>query len=372
MALFGDLAVRLVRPADLGGDDRAHWAGLTERAGDINIFAHHWFMGAALRHAGPGQLIWLAIVERAGGEWIGVVPLLQRDRCGRWPTPNWQSWLATNQFLGAPLVEPECAVQFWDLLLRFLDGRAGREMFLQCRELAWDGPVCSALVAHCGQNGRKLHIVRQWDRPAQFTGSPVGAAKGSASGKALGRIKSLERRLEREVGPASVDFFDSSSCANQWIDDFLLLERSGWKGRGGSALACDTATEGLFRDVMREARERGHLRCATLRVEGRILAMSSWLVAGNRSYGFKMAYDEQYRVYAPGQLLMRRVADHFEALPEQMFDSCAPAGKGANRAIWADTRTIVDCSVGIGTPLRRLAFAGVMATKAVYRSVTAR
>src|SRR3546814_18413715 len=82
-------------------------------------------MDAALRHGGDDQLIRLAIVERAGGEWVGVLPLVQRARFGRWPVPHWQGWLATNQFLGSPLVRPGAEDRLWALLLPFRDVHAG-------------------------------------------------------------------------------------------------------------------------------------------------------------------------------------------------------------------------------------------------------
>src|SRR3546814_12228500 len=81
----GDHAVRLQRPADLGAADRARWADLSDRAGTANVFAQHWFMDPALRHAGADQPIWLAIVERDGDEWIGVLPLVHSARFGRGP-----------------------------------------------------------------------------------------------------------------------------------------------------------------------------------------------------------------------------------------------------------------------------------------------
>src|SRR3546814_5767885 len=98
-----------------------------------------WFMDAALRHSASDQPIRLAIVQRGGGEWIGVLPLAQSPRFGRWPVPHWQSWLATNQFLGVPLVRPDAAHRFWAVLLDCLDARAGREILLQCRQLAQIG-----------------------------------------------------------------------------------------------------------------------------------------------------------------------------------------------------------------------------------------
>src|SRR3546814_6041372 len=70
------------------------------------------------------------------------------------------------------------------------------------------------------------------------------------------------------------------------------MERAGWKGRAGSALACHAETEKLFRDVMRAGWERGRLGRATLTAVGRPLAMSSWFVTGDRGFGFKMRSEE--------------------------------------------------------------------------------
>lgn len=362
MALFGDHAVQLLHPGELGTHGHDQWAALTARSGDVNIFAHHWFMDAALRHTPPDLPVRLAIVERIGAGWIGVVPLVRRHGCGRWPTPNWQTWLAPNQFLGAPLVEAGQAGTFWAVLLQFLDQRSGREMFLQCRELAWDGPVCAALTALCNGQGRKLHVVRRWDRPAQIAGN-AARVKG---GKTIARIKSLERRLAQDHGTVAVQFLEATACPDEWMDHFLELERAGWKGRGGSALACDRATEGLFREIMSEARRRGYLRCATLTLDGRPIAMSSWFAAERQSYGFKMAYDENYRGYAPGKILMRHIAVQNAA---RAFDSCAPSGAHSSRSFWPDSREIVDCAIAIGSPARRAVFGGMMAIKAAYRAI---
>src|SRR3546814_3321845 len=67
--------------------------------------------------------------------------------------------------------------------------------------------------------------------------------------------------------------------------------------------------------------------------------MSSWFVTGDRGFGFKMAFDEAFRSYAPGQLLLRHVADHVAGLrPSLHFDTCTSAGAGACRSPWDDSR----------------------------------
>lgn len=360
----GRLAVQWRRHADLTAADHARWADLSIAAGAANIFAQHWFMDAALRHSGAAHDVRLAIVSGEDGAWQGVLPLAQETLFGRWPVANWQSWSATNQFLGAPLVRPGAAPRFWHALLCHLDDRPGREMLLHCQEFARDDPACAALIAYCRTSGRGLRMFGRFDRPAHM---PDGDA--APDGKKQARLRALRRKLERDHGPASVEMLEMDGDPADWIDGFLALEKSGWKGREGSALACAPETEGLFRDVIIRGLQHGQARLATLMVGGRAVAMSSWFVHGDHGAGFKMAYDEGLRSYAPGLLLMRDVAERAGRNPAMLFDTCAPTAGGCGQPLWNGRRTIFDCAVAIGPPRRRWLFGGLMQARAAYAAI---
>src|SRR3546814_13209473 len=115
------------------------------------------------------------------------------------------------------------------------------------------------------------------------------------------------------------------------------MEQAGWKGQGGSARACDPATEHLFRDVVREGWARGRLGRATLTAAGRPLAMSSWFVTGDRGFGFKMSFDEAWRAYAPGQQLMRHVADHVGGQQPAIHLDRTSVGSGKSVSVRVDS-----------------------------------
>ena len=357
-------AVRLLRHAELTAADHARWADLSTAAGSGNIFAEHWFMDAALRHSGSARDARLAIVSRGDGVWQGVLPLKPEPRFGRWPAANWQSWAATNQFLGSPLVRPGAAHGFWRALLRHLDDQTDGRMLLHCRQFAWDDPTCAALVDICGEGERGFRLLDRFDRPARLPGGDV-----VPDGKAQARLRSLRRRLEREHGPVAIDMQASAGDCGDWIDQFLALEKSGWKGQAGSALACDPETEGLFREVIAQGQMRGRARLAALMAGGRPIAMSSWFVGGDHGFGFKMAFDEGFRTYAPGLLLMRHIADRIGEHPAMVFDTCTPTAGGCTRPLWGGHRTIFECAVAVGPPLRRLCFDALMHARAAYSAI---
>ncbi|UNU44169.1 GNAT family N-acetyltransferase [Sphingopyxis sp. YF1] len=356
--------VRLLRPVELTDADQARWAELSTAAGTANVFAEHWFMHAALRHAGSARAAWLAIVQRRDGGWIGALPLTIQPRFGRWPVANWQTWSATNQFLGSPLVRPDAAHGFWTALLRHLDDHGNGGTLLHCRQFAWDDPACAALIDVCAASGRGFRLLDRFERAARLPNQIL-----ALQGKPRARLRSLARRLNRDHGPVSIDIQTSSADCERWINDFLALEQSGWKGRAGSALGCASQTEALFREVIAQGRKHGQVRLATLATGDRPLAMSSWFVGGDRGFGFKMAYDEAYRAYAPGLLLMRHVADEIDRHPAMLFDTCASAGGNCAQQLWGGNRTIFDCAVAVGPPLRRLLFDGLMQARAAYTAI---
>lgn len=366
--LPGEYAVRLLPYTELTSADRARWADLSVRAGASNVFAQHWFMDAALRHSSSAQGAQLAVVSHGDGTWLGVLPLVPEPRFGRWPAGNWQTWSATNQFLGTPLVLPKAARGFWAALLRHLDGRAGGAVLLHCRQFAWDDPICAAMADCCEDEGRGFRVLDRFDRPARLPNSDA-AAGGRPDGKVLARLQSLRQRLERDHGPVSVKMQAADTDCGAWVDLFLAMEKSGWKGRAGSALACAPETEGLFRDVIARGREQGQVRLASLMAGGRPLAMSSWFVTGDRGFGFKMAFDEGFRAYAPGRLLMHDVADRIGQNPAMHFDTCAPATACSSQSPWDGKQTIFDCAIAVGPPLRRLFFDGLMQARDAYAAV---
>ena len=177
--------------------------------------------------------------------------------------------------------------------------------------------------------------------------------------KTRAKVDALEARLTEDLGPVRMVLHDSGESCDPWVAAFLALERAGWKGRASSALACDSASSALFREVIRHGHRNGVVRLASLTAGGKIVAMTSWFVAGGHAYGFKMAFDEACRSAAPGRLLMRHVARTLDGEPPVLFDTCAARDAPAD-PLWPDRRSLGSFAVAIGSPARRRLFDAVM------------
>src|SRR3546814_3198599 len=95
--------------------------------------------------------------------------------------------------------------------------------------------------------------------------------------------------------------------------------------------------------------------------------VSLWVCGTFFFFKQKTAYDMRISDWSSDVCSSDLVADHVAGLrPSIHFDTCTSAGAGACRSLWDDSRTIVDCVVAIGSPVRRLAFAGLMRARDVY------
>ena len=118
-------------------------------------------------------------------------------------------------------------------------------------------------------------------------------------GKKRKELRRQHARLSEE-GKLKLDRFADDRCLATWIDHFLALEASGWKGAAGSALAAHDATTGLFRDALRGAAQRGRLERLSLTLDGRPVAMLANFITPPGAFSYKTAFDERFARFSPG------------------------------------------------------------------------
>jgi CelD/BcsL family acetyltransferase involved in cellulose biosynthesis len=117
--------------------------------------------------------------------------------------------------------------------------------------------------------------------------------------KEIGR---LWRRLE-DRGEARVSYEDGGEGLDALLGEGFRLEGSGWKERAGTAIRSDPDREAFYTAVARWAADRGWLRLAFLRLDGRAIAFDMCLEQGGAVYVLKGGFDVEERRLGPGTLL---------------------------------------------------------------------
>jgi CelD/BcsL family acetyltransferase involved in cellulose biosynthesis len=335
--------------------DYAQWTSLSRASGGYNPFAEDWCMRAALQNLEIKGSVELAIAKTPSGQWLGVLPIARAENFGRLPVRNQYSWHVSNQFIGGPLILPGAEKLFWAALLAALDQHASRSPLLHLRQLAADDSHVQALYAICNEQRRPMHIVQWHDRAAFYPISGDMAYPAKSRKKAASRLRSLLRRLEEDMGSVIVETPADSASVVRWVDEFLQLESKGWKGKAGSALMTQKASAAFFKNMLIGAHQAGQLQARSLYAGDICLAMNAYFTNGMRGFGFKMAYDEAYAAYAPGQLLIHAICQEVEHSTVLLFDSCSSPNSSLN-ARWPQRRRIIDLAVSLGTRSRHIPF----------------
>ena len=125
----------------------------------------------------------------------------------------------------------------------------------------------------------------------------VGLGKKLAS-----ELRRRRRRLE-EAGRFSFEVLDGRERLPALLDEGFAVEASGWKGARGLAISSRPEMLGFYRALAAWAAERGWLKLAFLRLDGRPFAFDFCIEDGGIHYLLKTGYDPAYGKFAPGMIL---------------------------------------------------------------------
>jgi CelD/BcsL family acetyltransferase involved in cellulose biosynthesis len=185
-------------------------------------------------------------------------------------------------------------------------------------------------------------------------------------------IRRQERQLS-EIGRLEYDELTPDDDVAEWIEEFLRLEASGWKGRENTAIASDESDRSYFRLIAKEAFRRGRLSMSALRLDGRPIAYKCDFPAGRGMFTFRIAFDENHARNSPGMLLEIENIRRLHARSQiEWVDSCNDSFSFMFNRLWLSRRTILDVVVGAGKTWGYLVVAAIPLLKLLNRKLLRR
>ncbi len=115
------------------------------------------------------------------------------------------------------------------------------------------------------------------------------------------KLRRRWRKLQ-EVGAALLRRVEHADA--EVLERFYALERSGWKGKSGSAIACTPEVKRFYDLVAAEATRYRYCSLYFLEISGKTVAAHFGLTLAGRYFPIKVAYDESYSAYSPGHLMV--------------------------------------------------------------------
>ncbi len=309
---------------------------LSREAIEANVFYEPWLLNPALASWKPPRLC-LVLVRDGAGALTGFFPFyIQRHLRGL--LRSLHLWRHLYCFLCTPLVARRGARETLAALADWIEsGRAPANMI----EMDWvgaDGPLAALLATEILARPRWTTQSALRER-AMF--QPKSHPEVGISSDHMKKLRRLERKLG-ELGALHYRVLAGDDSLPAWIEHFLRLEASGWKGRGNSALASDAASADYFRRIVTEGAQHRRMQLLALELAGRPIAMKCNFLAGEGACIFKVAYDEEYAKFSPGMLLelfnSRYVAE--ECPDIAWVDSCANPDSALFNRLWTGRRRL--------------------------------
>ena len=295
------------------------WNALVKETDD-QIFYRHEFFRVWIDNFAPDSRLRILVVRGEGGRLEAALPLCERR----------------TAWYGIPVRELCATANLhscrFDLIARDRMKAADAFMAHLVAHPGWDvirltdvpeGGAAFELFAAAKRYDLASGAWPSLQSPYVSLPSSFDALLGRLGTKFKANVRRRRRKLEQK-GVVSIERVEGGPELERYLEEGFALERSGWKGEQGTAIAQDVATRGFYSELARTASGMGALALYFLRLDGRPVGFQYALEFAGRYLLLKPAYDEALKECSPGQLLTEEVlrACIDRGLPE--FDFLGP------------------------------------------------
>ena len=324
------------------------WRDLTARTLVPNAFYEPAFALAAAAAFGRGAgalLVWSGSLPR---KLLGLFPARIANRRYGLKLPLLVGWTHPYAPLGTPLVDREAAEPVIAAWLAHIAENTALPGLVLLPFAPQDGPFATALGA----------ILRRAQMPSAEFNSHTrallapNADRSAYLERALGgrKYRELRRTIRRlgEAGSLSYSTATEPEAAAAALDDFLALEASGWKGKAGTAAACDAATLDFVKAAVTGLAGEHKIAIDRLVLNGKPAAAGITLRSGDAAWFWKIAYDETLARYSPGVALIALVTERLATDTTIVCaDSCATADHAVINRTWSERLALHDLLIAV-------------------------
>lgn len=260
-----------------------------------------------------------------------------------------RAWTHPFGRLGTPLVDADDPMETLQSVLKAMAEPAlALPDVLVLPDLRIDEPFAATLRAAATALGLPVALANTSDRAAlvkrEGDGEGVSRALSSKRRREIGR----QRRMLEAKGSVTFDIARTPVAVRFAMEEFLVLEASGWKGRERSALIMDRYRAAFARESVNKLADKDRARIFTLRLDGLPVASLVCFVLGGEAFAWKMAYDEDHAAASPGLQMMIMASDALLADPEvRRADSCAVPDHFLMNRLWRDRIAVGTLVVGL-------------------------
>ena len=338
-------------PASAGYDLQRELDFLSNRAMEPNVFFSARFLAPAMPRL-EDRTVRLAVLRDEAGERSRIrflMPFSVEKPGFSIGAGILRAW--SNPFgpLGTPLVDAEEAAETLDTVLEAFASPAARlPSVLVLPDLRLNGPFAQLMRAVAIGRNLPVTVTGTYRRP-MLESLLDGQAylEGAISPAHFRELRRQWRKLDA-LGELSYNVARQPADIRLRMEEFLLLEASGWKGRARTALINDRYGAAFAREAVTNLAETDGVRIHTLDLDGRAIAAMVVFLMGGEAYTWKTAYDEEFARYSPGKLLVAELTEwHLDDANIARSDSCAVPDHPVMSRFWEEREDMGTLVIGL-------------------------
>jgi hypothetical protein len=340
-----------IYPAQAGYDLQPELDFLSNRAMEPNVFFTSRFLAPAMPRLEDRE-IRLAIIRDESGAHSRLRLLMpfSTERPGfAIGAPIIRAWANPFGPLGTPLVDAEGAGEIID---HFLEALGREEMrlpsVLVLPDIRLNGPFAQMVRAIAMSRNLPIDITNEQARP-MLESLKDGETYLKDSIKAS-HMREMRRQWGHlaKLGAVTYEVARQPRDIRMRMEEFLLLEASGWKGKKRTAMLSDRLRAAFAREAVNNLAEIDAARIHTIDIDGKAIASMIVLIMNGEAYTWKTAFNEDYARYSPGKLLTAQLTDwHLDDANIVRTDSCAIPDHPIMSRLWQEREAMGTLLIGL-------------------------
>ena len=284
------------------------WNDLTHRCIEDTVYYSPQY-GSALIDTVASKDIVKFVIVRKGTCLVGVLPVTLSTISLPGLYPCGRAWSTRYTFSTVPLLDRQFAVETAGVIFEALAGLGAGEWMLP--KLNFDGPAAKAMIEAMGLRRIPWGTIGVFERAGLTIGQTYHEHMSTKVGSKYRRELFRNRRRLDELGVVTHEVAWNGDALSRGVLSFLTLEKAGWKGGRGTALASNWVTRDFAQAAFIGQGTGSNTRVDVLLLNGKPIAAGVIALSGATGFTVKGAYDEDYSKFGVGLLLELEVLKSF-------------------------------------------------------------
>ena len=344
------------------------WEDLCRRSVEDNVYYSPRYARALLESVERDKNVSFAVVWKEKSL-VAMLPFTRVKLGIPLLRPAGQAWQSKYTFSCMPLLDGLRKAEAAGALLDVLASISAGEWIIPT--VNTKGEACQALIEALERKGLPWVFLDNFQRATLEAGSAFNEhMKRHVSPKRRKDLARNRRRLE-ELGNVEHQCHCFGEGLGRAVAAFLKIEASGWKGKRGTALACDDKTRKFAINAFTGGEDSSICRADVITLNDAPIAVSLITLVGRTGFAVKSCYDETYRSYGVGLLLEIEVIRSFLSGNWASRLDAATDGTHVIDSLWPGRIEVADLILSLSPRYSELRLYALRMSEQTKRSIRA-